>query len=274
MAKQKIVTLMTDFGEEGPYAASIKGVLLQGIPSAVIVDITHRVPTYDVLAGAFILAQAAPYFPADTVHLVVVDPGVGTDRNILVARCGRQTFICPDNGVLSMVVESARLEAIVSVRNPRFMPLPGEAMTFQGRDIFAPLATYLLNGLDIHVLGPEPEVYKVLDIPRARDDESGIFGRVVFVDHFGNLITDIPGEMVRNRQWDLERLNVRCGGIDVGKIRGTYGFTKPGQKLALFNSMSLLEVAVNMGRACDVLNLGVGAEVSVTFDDRPGFERG
>jgi len=263
MAGQPTATLLTDFGTTDPYVAAMKGVILSISPQTRIVDISHEVPPQDVLAGAFVLAQAAPYFPPGTVHVVVIDPGVGTDRAILVARMAGQLFVFPDNGVITFAVERMSLEAIFVVRQTNAL-LPGRASaTFHGRDIFAPVAGRLLNGLGIEMLGPRPDSYKLLDLPPPGLAEGGIVGQVIYVDRFGNLVSNVPERMVRQRYVGLDGLRVLCGGRDVGRLRRTYGLVGGGQPLALLDSFGYVEVAVNRGRACDVLKAGVGTEVRI-----------
>jgi len=262
MAKRLIATLLTDFGTGGPYVAAMKGVLLSHCPNARLVDISHEIPPQDVLAGAFVLAGAARYYPPETLHVVVVDPGVGTERRILAGRFGGQRFLFPDNGVITMVAESMPLEAIAVVRNVKYLPAQA-SMTFHGRDIFAPLAAQILNGLDIRQLGPQPDTYKLLDIPAPRFQEGCIIGQVVYVDRFGNLISNIAREFIRRHVQDLEKLTVTCAGRSVGPPRMTYALVKAGEPLSLINSLELLEVAVNRGNAAQVLGAGVGADVRI-----------
>lgn len=263
MAKQAIVTLTTDFGLQDPYVAAMKGVILSACPRAQIVDISHGVNAQDVLAGAMVLAQAVPYFPPETLHVVVVDPGVGTDRRILAGRFGDQTLLFPDNGVITFLAEKLPLEAIAVVRNTAYLPADTPSATFHGRDIFAPLAGHLLNGVDLRKLGPAPETYKLLDLPVAQETADAITGQVIYVDHFGNLVSNIPAEMVMRKWGAIDGLGIWCAGRAVGKVQGAYGFAAVGEALAIFNSMGLVEVAINRGRASDALAAAVGAPVEV-----------
>jgi len=256
------VTLLTDFGYSDPYVAAMKGVILSTAPQAEIVDITHDVPAHDVLSGAVVLAQSAPCFPPGTLHVVVVDPGVGSERRILAVRAGGQLLLSPDNGVITFLLEKLPLEAIASVRNTRYLPREA-SMTFHGRDVFAPLAGRILNGLDIDKLGPVPDAYKLLDLPAPQRTEDGIVGQVIYVDGFGNLVSNISERMVRGAFPDPQRLTVSCAGVHVGAILGTYSFAEPGSALALFNSMGYVEIAVNQGRACDALQAGVASQVTI-----------
>ncbi len=259
MAKRSIVTLTTDFGTADPYVAAMKGVILTRSPHANIVDITHEVPPQDIASGAFVLAQAAPHFPPETVHVVVVDPGVGTDRRIIAARFGGQLFLVPDNGIITFIAEVLPLEQMAVVVSTQFLP-PDASLTFHGRDIFAPIASHLLNGLNIAKLGPVPSSYKMLDIAAPDLEDGQIVGQVIHVDRFGNLISNISSRSLAAAEGTV---TVTCGGQDVGEIKPTYGMADSDTSLALVNSMGYVEVAVNRGRACDRLSAGVGTEVRI-----------
>jgi S-adenosyl-L-methionine hydrolase (adenosine-forming) len=262
--KNQLVTLLTDFGSRDPYVAAMKGVILSAAPHAQIVDIAHDVPAHGVTAASFILAQVVPCFPPETLHVVVVDPGVGTDRRILAARFGGQALLFPDNGVITHLAGVLPLEEIYAVRNSQFVPPPGQvSMTFHGRDIFAPVAGHILNGLDLRLLGPQPDTYKLLDLPQPRQDGGLIVGQVIYIDGFGNLVSNISAEMIVAQFGAFDRVTAQCGGRDVGQLQGTYAFVAAGEALALINSMRLVEVAVNQGRACDVFGAGVGSEVRI-----------
>ncbi|MHC4294610.1 MAG: SAM hydrolase/SAM-dependent halogenase family protein, partial [Planctomycetota bacterium] len=163
MAKRAIVTLLTDFGTADPYVAAMKGILLTAAPEAQIVDISHEVPPQDILRGGMVLAQVAQYYPPETLHLIVVDPGVGTERRILAGRFGGQRFLFPDNGIITFVAQSTPLDELVVVRNTKYLPVRQPSQTFHGRDIFAPLAGHLLSGVQLDKLGPRPDTYKMLD---------------------------------------------------------------------------------------------------------------
>jgi S-adenosylmethionine hydrolase len=263
VAKRKLVTLLTDFGTGDPYVAAMKGMILQGCPSADIVDVSHDVPAHDLLAGAFVLGYSAPFFPPDTLHVVVVDPEVGSDRKILAGRFGGQTFLFPDNGVISIVAAQMAMEGLFAVRNTQFLPPGLPSATFHGRDIFAPVAAHILNGVDISRLGPQPDRFKLLDFPGPDLTGPEIVGRVIYVDGFGNLVSNVAQKNIQAR-FELDKACVFCAGRQIGPLQGAYSFVPKGQLLAIVNSVDLLEIAVNQGRAGDVLNAGVGAEVRVT----------
>jgi S-adenosylmethionine hydrolase len=258
MGKIGLATLMTDFGTSDPYVAAMKGVILGKCPVARVVDICHDIPPHDVMAGAFVWAHATPYFPEGTIHVGVVDPGVGTERAVLAAVLGGQIFLMPDNGLISLVGAALPLEAIVVVQNEKYLPQVGTSRTFDGRDVFAPLAGEIMNGLDIHDLGTQPQTYKTLDIPDPLCDGDSLVGQVLYVDRFGNLISPEDGVSV------LAEHRPGAGKVPGGAARVSRRYPGVGQPLALFNSMDLVEVAVNQEKASDVLEAGVGAEVRIS----------
>ena len=263
MAKLHLITLLTDFGTVDPYVAEMKGVILGILPTATLVDITHEIAPGDVLAAAFTLRQVLPYFPTGSVHCAVVDPGVGTPRKILAARYNGQTVVFPDNGVITLVDRDLPLEQIVSVRNDRYFSRKGVSPTFHGRDIIAPVAAHVCAGVGLGQFGPPTDKFHLLDLPLPRQESSGLVGQVLHVDRFGNLISNIPADLLREKLGPAARLEVTCAGRNVGRIRAAYADASAGDALALVNSMSLLEVAVMAGRACEALAAGVGAEVRV-----------
>ncbi|MDY7010427.1 MAG: SAM-dependent chlorinase/fluorinase [Planctomycetota bacterium] len=263
MPKQRIITLLTDFGWSGPYAAEMKGVILNIVPSATVVDITHDIPQGDILAGAFVLRQVLPYFPAGSIHCVVVDPTVGTDRRIIAAKYAGQTIILPDNGLISLVEQDQTLEQIVVVRNQKYFFTPAISSTFHGRDVIAPAAAHLADGLAMDRLGPMPDKFTLLDIPAPHVDADGsLVGRIIYVDHFGNLISDISAQLLQS-VWGGEQFDVEVSlkGGKIGLLKAAYAFAESGEPLALINSMALVEIAINSGRACNALSAGVGAEI-------------
>lgn len=263
MAKRAWVTLTTDFGTSDPYVAAMKGNILRHGPRAEIIDITHDIPPHQIAQGAFVLANAAPWFPAGTVHVVVVDPGVGTDRAILVGQFGGQLFIFPDNGIITFIQQTLPMEGLVSVKNLSFLKGAKVSNTFHGRDLMAPLAGYVLSGKSIADLGMMPTRYKLLDLPQAYPLKGGLAGQVIYVDRFGNIVTNITREQVESLRTPFDTLHVDCNGQHVSTIRGTYGFVDPGLPVSLFNSMDRLEIAINQSRACDVFHGEVGSEIRV-----------
>ena len=195
-----IITLLTDFGTEDEYVGVMKGTILSIHPQAVIVDLTHHVSPQQVLQAAHILEASYRYFPEGTIHVIVVDPGVGTDRRIIVLKNEKHVFLAPDNGVLSLILDAGSVEFAAVVEADDFFLKP-VSRTFHGRDIFAPLAAHLSKGLPLSRLGSEtsPDQLNRLEIakPYVAEDRE-IIGSIVGVDHFGNLITDIDGDTIRN----------------------------------------------------------------------------
>lgn len=265
MATRPLLTLTTDFGLADPYVAAMKGAILQHCPATEIMDITHQVPSHHIVSGAFVLANAAPFFPPNTVHLVVIDPGVGTDRSILVAQFGEQIYVFPDNGVITFIKESHPLQNMIQVTRFDLLDIETPSSTFHGRDIFAPLAGYIFRGQPISQLGSIPQSYTLLDLPQPRSDEKTMTGRGIHVDHFGNLITNITQKHMRECWPNPEEANleVYCQGRPIGPLQSAYSRVDPGRPLALVNSMGMVELAVNQGRFCDAFNAGVDAEVSI-----------
>ena len=260
MARTQLVTLLTDFGTAGPFVAAMKGVILKVCPRAQIIDISHDIPAHDLLAGALVLARSAPYFPPNTVHLAVVDPGVGTKRAILAGRYGDQTLIFPDNGIISLVERVLPLKDIRICRN--LPSTPGYVSnTFHGRDIMAPLAGHILNGLNIMTLGPRPATYKLFELPVPNVDGNRITGQIIYVDRFGNLTTNISGELARHVGGRLIGVTTTCNDKDAGAMVNAYAFADPGKPLVVFNSTDMIEIAVNQGRAEDYFKAKVGSPV-------------
>ncbi len=263
MARSQIVTLLTDFGTRDGYVGAMKGIILAACPKAEIVDISHDVPVHDIMAGALTLEAATPYFPPDTLHVVVVDPTVGTDRKILVGRFGRQVYLFPDNGIITLIAAAQPMESLNVALSSELVGARPVSMTFHGRDVFAPLAGRILMGQDIRRLGPSPRAYTLLDIPQAVEDDDGISGQVIHIDRFGNLVTNIPAAAMIEKWPDIDGVNATCDGRDAGKFAATYAFVEEQAPLVLMNSSGRVELAVNRGRACDVLSADVGSPVNL-----------
>ncbi len=253
-----ILTLTTDFGAEGPYVAAIKGVVLGLAPGTQIVDVSHAVSPQNILEGAFVLAGIVPYFPAGTVHLAVIDPGVGTDRRLVAARVADQWFVVPDNGLVGEVLRGRDLAGVWEVRNPALMR-PSVSPTFHGRDILAPAAAHLLNGGDPAELGPELHSLVLPSALEPAEDGSGLTGEVVFLDSFGNLITNIA----RDRMGHLPpgRWSVEILGHSIDGLVRTYAEAAPGHLVALIGSSDRVEIAVVNGDAARRLGARPGTAV-------------
>jgi len=269
MAKRKIITLLTDFGTRDGYVAAIKGVLLAQDDDLRVVDITHEIPPGDVPAAGFVLNQVFDTFPPGTVHLAVVDPGVGTDRRILAARYESRTIVAPDNGLVSYVDERLPMEAIASVRNESYFLRPREGTTFDGRDVMAPVAAAVSAGVSLSRLGPVPDRYKLLELPQPEWDKRSLTGEVVYIDSFGNCMSNLSRALVTQCLPRTTNVGVWANGRAVGPLRVAFAHVDRGQPLALLNSVGVVEVAVNGGHAAEALALAVGDTIEARYQDRP-----
>jgi len=259
---RRIITLTTDFGTGSPYVAQMKGVILRIDPESAIVDITHEVAPQNIRQAALVLEEIAPRFPDATAHVCVVDPGVGTDRKIVLVQAGSQFFIAPDNGVLSRIVRSRPPAAAVALTNRDYWLHPVSS-TFHGRDIMAPVAAHFCSGVPPGDFGTTVERLEMLDWPEPRTDGRQLRGSVLYVDSFGNLITNIDRDLVQSLG-EPALLQVRCGGRTVRGIVRTYGEAPAGSLIALFGSGDRLEVAVVEGSAARRLGAEPDQEVIVT----------
>lgn len=261
-----VVTITTDFGHQGPFVATMKGVILSRFPAARIIDVTHEVHVYWPAEAGFWLGRSFQYFPAGSVHIAVVDPGVGTSRDIVAVEAAGHVFLAPDNGLLAPIVAKAN-EAVVHrldlpAARARF-GLAAPSATFHGRDIFAPIAAEIAAGrAQMRDLGPETKdlVPAWVDDPIVGPDQ--ISGVVITIDHFGNLITNIEGGLIHRFGHPM----VRTGGHSF-PVRRTYGDVRPGDYLALVNSFGVVEIARAEQSAAEGLGLGRGTPVVIT--ERP-----
>lgn len=257
----RIITLMTDFGLEDGYVASMKGVILGIFPAAVLVDVSHLVPPQDVCAGAFLLAAVYRHFPVGTVHLAVVDPGVGTSRRGLVVKSADYCFVGPDNGLFSWVLREESGWQVYSLDNPRYQRAEVSS-TFHGRDIFAPAAAHLLAGVPAKAFGA-PCTPIAADWGRVVHGVNRLSGVVIHIDHFGNIITNLRDRDVRRMSAGLGLL-LTIGPHSVTRFINTYAEAGPGEPAALIGSSGFLEIAVNRGNAADLLQVNRGESVFLT----------
>jgi S-adenosylmethionine hydrolase len=255
-----IVALLTDFGWADGYVGVMKGVILSIAPHVTLVDLSHDVAPQDVRGAAFVLYAAVPYFPPDTVHLVVVDPGVGSVRRAIAVRSAQGTFVAPDNGVLSYVLAAGPPQIAVSLSNPQYH-LAQVSRTFHGRDIFAPAAAHLACGVPITELGEPIRDLITFPMPKPRTRADGtLIGQVIHVDHFGNVITNLRREDI---PWPDEAVVLEIGGQVIGGLHETYAQARPGEPLALIGSSGHLEIAVAGGNAARRLSVNREDEVRV-----------
>jgi S-adenosylmethionine hydrolase len=256
-----LVTLTTDFGTGSSYVAALKGILLGVNPAARLIDLAHNIPPQDVRYASFFLRAAVPWFPAGTLHVVVVDPGVGTDRAILYAEVGGQRLLVPDNGCWTgLCDETGPPGRVLRLAEPRYWRAT-VSRTFHGRDIFAPVAGHLSRGLDPGLLGPPAATWVQLDLPQPVLADASVTGEVVFIDPFGNLLTNIPGEALA--RWPDRSVEVRVGQAAITRRVQTYAEAEPGTLVALVSSLGTVEVAVCHGSAAVRLQAQVGTPVVV-----------
>lgn len=256
-----LITLTTDFGDGSPYVAAMKGVILGVNRGARLLDLSHRIPPQDIRHAAFFLAGALPYFPTGVLHVVVVDPGVGTERAVLYVEVGGHRLLVPDNGCWTELAHGiAQPPTVIRVTERRYWR-PEVSATFHGRDIFAPVAGHLSRGLDPRQLGPVTSEWVQLQSPAPVLGPERLAGEVIFVDDFGNLLTNIPGAAFTALQDRAVRITV--AGHQVPRRVRTYGEAEPGSLVALVSSNGSLEVAVTQGSAAARLGVRAGAQVEV-----------
>lgn len=269
----KVLTLLTDFGTRDGYVGTMKGVIHRINPGASIVDISHEVPPHDILEAAYILYSAYKYFPPGTVHLVVVDPGVGSARKIVGLEADDYLFLAPDNGVLTFIVQQANVSQIVEITNEDYFLKP-ISDTFHGRDIFAPVAAHLSKGIVLakfgkRIVAAAPRAsskgIKELKLAKAKATQEGICGEVIHIDRFGNLITNIDRQILEGFRVRGSGFRVRVGGEEILGISKSYADVEPGKFLAIFGSSGFLEISLNQGNASQALGAGRGQKVEVAL---------
>jgi S-adenosyl-L-methionine hydrolase (adenosine-forming) len=256
-----VVALLTDFGTRDHYAGTLKGVVLSVCAEATVVDIGHDIPAHDVLGGALELAACYRYFPAGTIFLVVVDPGVGSARRGIAADIGDYRFVAPDNGVLSAVFRESPPKKVIELTERKYAR-PTVSRTFEGRDRFAPAAGFLARGIALASMGKSIKDYQTIELPKPTAADGVLSGAVVRVDRFGNLITNIDRRTFEQFA-NGGSIEVVLGGKDIPRMVATYADAQAGQLCALFGSTDHLEVAVNAGDAAATLQLARGAEAKV-----------
>ena len=254
-----LITLTTDFGAKDWFVGVMKGVILGIAPRAAVVDITHEIPSGDIRAGAFALMASYRFFPKRTVHLAVVDPGVGSNRRAIAVQTADYFFVGPDNGVLSFALRHEKIKSVRRLANETFFLKP-VSRTFHGRDIFAPTAAHLSRGISIQKFGPAWKDFVKLDWPRLQVRNGAIAGEVVHIDRFGNLITNIDAG-------SLQSLGEKPGDVFAGRNRlcplaPFYGAVPAGRPVAVIGSTGFLEIAVNGGSAAEKFGLRIGDAVN------------
>jgi len=257
-----IITLTSDFGLRDPYVAEMKAVILSINPNATIVDITHKIEKFNIRMGAYVLASTAPYFPKGTIHIAVVDPGVGTQRRSLLIQTKQAFYIGPDNGILVLAARKQSIEHIYEITNRKFM-LPKVSTTFHGRDIFAPAAAHLANGISPKEFGPEIQKIVTPKFAKITKRKEGLVGEVIYVDNFGNIITNF-GEKELNSISVEGHVNIKLGDAKLKlKLCKAYAEAKPQEPLAIIGSHDFLEISVNQGSAAEKFRARSGDKITL-----------
>ncbi len=263
-----LITLMTDFGLKDGNVGVMKGVILGIAPRAQIVDLPHLIQPQNIAEAALILKRSAPYFPAETIHVVVVDPGVGTARRPIAAQLGGQRFVGPDNGVITLLLEYAIQQgwatAFYHLDQPQFWR-PDVSHVFHGRDIFAPVAAHLANGMALSALGTPVRDPVLLALPQPQRTAAGWRGEVIHIDHFGNVASNIMSENLHEWMDKPEKLSVRLCGREIYGLVRTFGERAPGELVALFGSTGNLIVSVVNGSAAEALDAKLGDRIEVVL---------
>ena len=263
----RIITLTTDFGLEDEYVGVMKGVILARAPQAIIVDLSHAIGRQNILQAALLIKSAYRFFPEKTIHLVVVDPGVGSKRRIILLQAAGHLFLGPDNGVLGLLLEAEHFQTAHEVQCDRYYLAP-VSCTFHGRDIMAPVAAQIAAGLDPAAVGPviARQTLKKAELAEAKTDraQSTITGEITGKDHFGNLQTNIRASSLHNLcGWEKSRARVWVRNQTIAGIQTAYAHKAPGQILAIVGSRGVLEIAVHQGNAAKLLDADLGDEVTV-----------
>ncbi len=259
----RIITLTTDFGLGDGFVGTMKGVILRINPNVTIVDITHDIAPQHIEQGAFLFAASARYFPENAIHVVVVDPGVGSTRRPLAIQAGETIFVAPDNGVLSHALEDSRSEIrAVHLTKPEYW-LPRISHTFHGRDIFSPVAAHLSLGVPIEALGaPIDDWVRIAPAPPIHRADGTMVGRVVHIDRFGNIVTNISEEMLP--AVDRARITITIAGRTVHGVKQSYSDGAAVEAIALISSSWALEIAKREGNAAQEFGVRIGDEVTVS----------
>jgi len=260
----KIISLLSDFGLKDPYVPEMKAVILSICPEARIVDISHEIENFNIRMGAFVLASAAPYFPKGTIHVAVVDPGVGTKRRPVLVATKRAFYVGPDNGLLMLSAQRQSVSHVYHITNKQFM-LSRISRTFHGRDIFAPTAAHLAKGHAPSESGPEINDYAVPKFAESGFKKNVLFGEILHIDDFGNVITNVSRKELEKtgiKEGDMLHVKLKENTITL-KLCIAYGEVKAKQPLAIIGSHGFLEISVNQGNAARKFKVEIGETVQV-----------
>ena len=275
MAHRPIITLTTDFGSSDHFVGAMKGVILDIVPEAQIIDICHSVQAFDVLDGALTISQAYSYFPTRTVHVVVIDPGVGTARRPILASSDKYHFVAPDNGVLSMVYAREERMHVRHITSQHYFLQP-VSNTFHARDIFSPVAAFLAKEVDSLKFGDEVEDYVRFSAPKPKAvDENRLRGVVLKVDRFGNLITNVtPQDAPKLFGGAAQAFKIVVGSREITEIHNAYAEGAPGEVIGILGSMGFLEIAANRGAAAQLTGAGKGSDVTIILGEAAAAGKG
>jgi S-adenosylmethionine hydrolase len=264
-----VITLMTDFGIKDGNVGVMKGVIWGICPTAQISDLSHVVPAQNIREAGYILVRSVPYFPKGSIHVVVVDPGVGTQRRPMAAHIGDWFYVGPDNGTITGWLERANDEGwrteFVELNRPQYW-LQDVSHVFHGRDIFSPVAAYLANGVPLRELGSSFSDPIRLELPKPEKSDHGWKGEVIHIDHFGNVSTNIRVENLGDTMKEKENITVRLNGIDIKGMVNTFGERSVGELIALIGSTGNLGIAVVNGNAQQRLGTKIGNRVEVIYE--------
>jgi len=265
MKASGIITLVTDFGLSDPYVAMMKGVILSINPAAKLIDISHQISAGSTLQGASIVNESFPFFPGGTVHVAVIDPGVGSNRRPIAIQSEGQFFVGPDNGLFWPAINGKKGVKIIHLTESRYF-LDHITYTFHGREVFAPVAAHLSLGVDVERMGPALKDPIQLNFPKPKKRDGTLFGQVIRMDNFGNLITNIHHKELQAFLKSSQPI-IEVGKLVIKKLNQIYSHVSEGEPLALINSSNWLEIAVNLGRASEYIGIDsgevIGAQVKV-----------
>ncbi|WP_066426051.1 S-adenosyl-l-methionine hydroxide adenosyltransferase family protein [Anabaena sp. 4-3] len=259
---QALVTLLSDFGDRDVYVGVMKGVIAQINPKLRVVDLTHEIPAQNLAAARFCFMNAYPYFPEGTVHIAVVDPGVGSQRRAIAVEFAGGFLVGPDNGIFSGVLAQTPAIAAVELTNPQYWRTPEPSKTFHGRDIFAPVGAYLASGVSLQQLGQAIDTATLtqLSLKLCHSTTTGVAGCIQYIDHFGNLVSNIPGSYVQGKKWCVQAGELIIPGCE------TYSDVACGEAAALVGSHGWVEIAINSGNAQSQLQINLQDSLEVIHD--------
>lgn len=258
----KIITLTTDFGLQDYYVSAMKAVILGISPDVRMIDISHDIPPQDIMAGSWVVKNSTPLFPDGTIHLVVIDPGVGTEREPVALKVGNQYYVGPDNGIFSLLIEDRDFEA-VRLNNEKYWR-EGPSNTFHGRDIFAPVAAHISQGVPLDDLGEAINKLVTYRWASPIADKDGLQGWIIHIDKFGNLVTNLSESLI-NDTLDDSSVKIYIGNTILEDIVNTFGSVPEGEPAAYIGSSGMLEIGINKGSAEEMLGVQKGAQISLVL---------